>query len=63
MAIRYPGGDVGGTGHTGIIISGEDGNLSNMSAHADGVYTTDNQFGERDSTTPDNTLYLRYIGN
>jgi len=44
-------------GHTGFIISDRQGGLTNISAHAHGIYPVPGQFENRRDA-----VYLRYTG-
>jgi RHS repeat-associated protein len=63
-AYASPGGGIGGTGHTGVIIMVPGGEgVSNISAHSSAVYTLENQFGEVEPDPTTDNVYLRYTGN
>jgi len=53
----YPPGLGQAHGHTGLIVSDQQGGLTNISSHAHGVYRVPAQFENRLDT-----VYLAYIG-
>ncbi|MDQ6799856.1 MAG: hypothetical protein M3041_03365 [Acidobacteriota bacterium] len=57
-AYKLPGGGAAFSGHSGIMITGPDGSVTNISAHADGVYTKPGQF-----ETQPGVVYRRYTGD
>jgi RHS repeat-associated protein len=57
-AYKLTGGGSAFSGHTGIIVNDKAGGTTNISAHADGVYSITGQFENNTDT-----IYRRYTGD
>jgi RHS repeat-associated protein len=57
-AYKLSGGGTSFSGHTGVMISGENDTVTNMSAHGDSVYTKKGQFLDKEFKT-----FRRFTGD
>jgi len=57
-AIKFTGGTVGATGHTGIVVDDGKGGVAHISAHHDTVSTAPDAFSGNTKT-----VYRRYTGD